>query len=166
MRSDPNPESSWRIGALAKAAGVSADTLRHYERKGVLPAPRRTANGYREYSGDVLERVRLIRRALTIGFTLDELSAVLQVRDRGGAPCHSVRELAARKLSDIEGQLADLRAMRDELRNTLRDWDSRLAHTAPGEQAGLLGAFAAQPTNKRISQGRHAGKRNLKRKGR
>jgi DNA-binding transcriptional MerR regulator len=166
--SNSDRKSPWRIGALAKAAGVSADTLRHYERKGVLPAPRRTPNGYREYAPEALDRVRLIRRALTIGFTLDELSAVLKARDRGDAPCRRVRDLAAGKLANIEVQLADLRAMRDELRNTLQDWDSRLEQTTAGAQAGLLEAFASRDTSRaRTSPLSRAalGHRNLKRKG-
>lgn len=70
----------WRVGELAKAAGISTDTLRHYERKGVLPRPRRSRNGYREYPKEALERVGMIRQALAVGFTLDELSAVFKIR--------------------------------------------------------------------------------------
>jgi len=66
---------SWRIGELAKATGVSTDTLRHYERKGVLRSAR-SGNGYREYPKNALERVRTIRQALSVGFTLDELSTI------------------------------------------------------------------------------------------
>lgn len=132
-----------RSGELAKLAGVSADTLRHYERKGVLARPGRAGNGYREYPADALQRVRLIRRALAVGFTLDELSNILRVRDRGGAPCHEVRALAATKLSQVETQLKDLMVMRNELRTTLKDWDVRLAQKAPGGRANLLEALAA-----------------------
>ena len=86
---------------------MSADTLCHYERKGVLATPPRAANRYRQYPAIALERVQLIRRALAVGFTLDELAAVLRVRDRGGAPCTEVRVLAAAKLSDIETRLRE-----------------------------------------------------------
>ncbi|MDQ3744132.1 MAG: MerR family transcriptional regulator, partial [Acidobacteriota bacterium] len=72
-------------GELARLAGVSTDTLRHYERKGVLPKPRRLGNGYRKYPTNSVERVRLIRRALSVGFTLDELGKFLKARDRGQA---------------------------------------------------------------------------------
>lgn len=85
----------WLAGELAAAAGVSTDTLRHYERKGVLPKPNRASNGYRRYPANALERVRLIRNALAVGFTLDELSRFLSERDQGGAPCGAVRALAA-----------------------------------------------------------------------
>jgi MerR family transcriptional regulator, copper efflux regulator len=134
-------------GALAKLAGVSADTLRHYERKGVLARPRRAANGYRQYPAEALQRVRLIRRALAVGFTLDELANILQVRDSGGAPCHEVRVLAATKLSNIETQLRELAVLRDELQVTLKDWDSRLAQRAPGTRASLLESLAADESN-------------------
>ena len=99
-----------RAGELARAAGVSTDTLRHYERKGVLARPRRSRNGYREYPPEALERVLLVRRALGVGFTLAELARILRVRDRGGAPCREVRELAAAKLAGVEEQLRALAA--------------------------------------------------------
>ena len=84
-----------RSSELARLAGVSPDTLRHYERKGLLPKARRAPNGYREYPPEACARVRLVRRAVAIGFTLDELALVVKVRDQGGAPCGEVRALAA-----------------------------------------------------------------------
>ena len=95
-------KSFFRSGELAELAGVSTDTLRHYERKGVLARPLRKANDYRQYPASALQRVRLIRRALAVGFTLDELATVFGVRDRGGAPCMEVRSLPAAKLADVE----------------------------------------------------------------
>jgi DNA-binding transcriptional MerR regulator len=133
----------WRIGQLAKAAGVSTDTLRHYERKGLLHS-QRTRNGYRQYSEGALERVGTIRKALAVGFTLDELSAIFKVFDRGGAPCHQVRTLAASKLAQIESHLSEVLALRDDLKNVLKDWDKRLAKTTSGQRAGLLKALAAR----------------------
>lgn len=132
-----------RAGELAKAAGVSTDTLRHYERKGVLPAPRRSPNGYREYPAEALDRVRLVRRALAIGFTLGELARLLKARDGGGVPCREVRALAAGKLSDVEARLRGLRSLREELRATLRDWDDRLARTEGAGRASLLESLTA-----------------------
>src|SRR4029434_7929885 len=85
-----------RSGELARLSGVSADTLRHYERKGLLK-PQRASNGYREYPRHAVERMRLIRNALAIGFKLDDLERVLKIRDAGGAPCRQVRDLAAAK---------------------------------------------------------------------
>jgi DNA-binding transcriptional MerR regulator len=133
-----------RAGELARAAGVSTDTLRHYERKGVLGAPRRSANGYREYPPDALARVMLVRRALAFGFTLDELARVLRTRERGGAPCREVRTLAAGKLADVETRLAELLELREELRAILGEWDSRLAGATDGARAGLLESLAGR----------------------
>ena len=139
-----------RAGELARAAGVSTDTLRHYERKGVLGAPRRSANGYREYPPEALGRVLLVRRALAFGFTLDELARVLGTRERGGAPCREVRALAAGKLADVEARLGELLELRGELRAILGEWDSRLAGATGGARAGLLESLAGRA-------GRHFG---------
>ena len=131
-------------GELAKSAGVSTDTLRHYERKGVLARPLRSSNGYRQYPANALDRVRLVRRALAVGFTLDELAGILNIRDNGGAPCREVRALAASKLAQVESQLTDLTALRDELRATLKDWDGRLKRKPTGTRAHLLESLSAQ----------------------
>ena len=133
-----------KAGELARAAGVSTDTLRHYERKGVLPRPPRAANGYRRYPAVALERVLLVRGALAVGFTLDELARVLSARERGAAPCREVRELAAAKLAEVEERLAQLAELRGELRATLAEWDERLTRTAAGGRAGLLESLAAK----------------------
>jgi DNA-binding transcriptional MerR regulator len=130
-------------GELAMAAGVSTDTLRHYERKRVLPRPRRAPNGYRQYPPGALDRVLLIRRALAFGFTLGELARILAVRDGGGAPCKEVRSLAAAKLADLEQRLAQLAELRDGLRSTLKDWDRRLEKKSDGVRAGLLESLPA-----------------------
>jgi DNA-binding transcriptional MerR regulator len=112
--------------------------LRHYERKGVLGVPARSQGGYRLYPPDAIERVRLVRRALAIGFTLHDLAAALSERRRGGAPCRSVRALVAERLAELETRLRDLGELRDELRVLLRDWDLRLAAIPKGAQARLL----------------------------
>lgn len=127
-----------RSGELAQQTGVSTDTLRHYERMGVLPAPRRAANSYREYPPQALDRVMLVRRALAMGFSLAELARILKERDRGGAPCRQVRALAAEKLAQLERQIADAQLLRDQLRSTLKTWDKRLASTPRGQPARLL----------------------------
>lgn len=131
-------------GELARLAGVSTDTLRHYERKGVLPGAHRLSNGYRKYPKNSVDRIRLIRRALAVGFTLDELAQFLKARDRGQAPCREVRALASEKLNELESRLSEMLALRDELRVTIKDWDKRLAGKKPGQQAGLLDALAEQ----------------------
>lgn len=135
--------SSWLAGELASAAGVSTDTLRHYERKGVLPRPLRTANGYRHYPESALERVQLVRRALAVGFTLNELAKIFNELDHGGAPCGQVRALASKKLLEVEEQLKVLTSLRDSLKDIVADWDERLALTPSGGRAGLLKSLSA-----------------------
>src|SRR6185369_15174857 len=137
--------STLSSGQLADLAGVSRDTLRHYERKGVLPRALRGQNGYRRYAPEALQRVQLVRRALSVGFTLDELAKVLKVRDAGGAPCEEVRRLAAQKLLNVQEQLRELTGLRDELEKTLKDWDARLGYRANGKRANLLATLSVDP---------------------
>ena len=156
-----------RSGELARAAGVSTDTLRHYERKGVLARPRRAPNGYRLYPPEALAGVRLVRRALAVGFTLDELAEILRERGGGRPPCRRVRELAAQKLAAVEQRLGEMLALRDELQAILRRWDERLARTGDGARAGLLEALSEEETRAgaraaRPDFGRRAPKRERK----
>jgi DNA-binding transcriptional MerR regulator len=137
-----------RSGELARECGISADTLRHYERIGVLQRPKRTAAGYRQYPPEAVKRVRLVRGALEIGFTLQELAGILKVRDSGGAPCREVRALAETKLEQVICKIDDLCDLRDHMRNVLADWDKRLGETPRGVRAGLLEALMSLPSRK------------------
>jgi DNA-binding transcriptional MerR regulator len=130
--------------ALASACGVSTDTLRHYERLGLLPDTIRTASGYRRFPPESVDRVRLVQRALTIGFSLRELAAVLKRRESGEPPCRSVRELVGARLAQLETRLVELGQLRDEMQQLLREWDARLAQTPPGQRARLLDMLAAK----------------------
>jgi DNA-binding transcriptional MerR regulator len=134
-------EKPLRSAELARLAGVSADTLRHYESKGLLARAPRSANGYREYPPQALARIHLVRRAVALGFTLDEIARILAVRERGGAPCRSVRALAETKLKTLDQRLAELAAARDSLQAVLRHWDALLARAPEGQRAGLLDAL-------------------------
>jgi MerR family transcriptional regulator, copper efflux regulator len=130
-------------GELARLAGVSGDTIRFYERSGLLPIAPRSAAGYRIFPRDALHRVQLVRSALGIGFSVRELADVLRERDRGGTPCHRVRKLVAGKLAALETQLRELHLCRSELRRTMAQWDLRLSRTPRGKPARLLEVFAA-----------------------
>jgi MerR family mercuric resistance operon transcriptional regulator len=130
-----------RSGELAQLAGVSRDTLRHYERKGLMPAAQRSQNGYRHYPPQALERVRLIRGALGIGFTVDELRDILQSRDRGVAPCHQVHALAMDKARELQARIRELETLHQALQKAIRGWARKLKSTAPGKRAGLLELF-------------------------
>ena len=123
---------------LARLCGVSADTIRHYERKGVIPPPVREATGYRRFPRETAERVRLVRRALAIGFSLDEIARMFRRRAAGMPPCREVRRLAGEKLAGLGRRIEELTALRDELASLVGQWDERLAVTADGEPAHLL----------------------------
>lgn len=133
-----------RSGELARLAGISTDTLRFYERKGLLAAPRRSINGYREYPPASLDRVRLIRSALAIGFTTDDLTRILKTRDRGGIPCRDVIELADVKLLAIQEHLRETEVLRDQLKTVIDEWKRRIQSVPLGKRAGLLEALASQ----------------------
>jgi DNA-binding transcriptional MerR regulator len=135
----------FRSGEVARRTGVSADTLRHYERRGLLAKPRRRANGYRVYPPAAVDRVLLIQRALGLGFTLDELARFLRDRDGGRPPCRSVRELASQKLREVDRRLDELSEFRKELKRMLADWDARLAEAAGHEPARLLESLVSKP---------------------
>lgn len=129
-----------RSGELARLTGVSTDTLRHYERLGLLPRPARTAGNYRSYPPSSKPRVQLIQRALRLGFSLSELKAILAVRDRGGAPCREVRRLLSSKIGQVNGQIDSLIRLRTELNRLAKNWDKRLSGAKPGQPARLLEA--------------------------
>lgn len=165
MRRSASPSRPLYSGELARLAGVSADTVRHYERRGLLRSAPRSASGYRLFPPEALLRVRLIRGALSIGFSVKELAGIFGERDRGGVPCHRVRTLGAKKLAGVEAQLRELQSHRRELRNTLAGWDRLLRKTPRGQRAGLLEAFAAShPTRqKRSSRANALARGNYKR---
>ena len=131
-----------RIQQAAEASGVSAQTLRYYEQRGLVDGVGRRASGYRVYSDEQVRVVRFIRRAQELGFTLEEVAGLLKLR-RAKAPRASVRALAERHLADLESRLADLVRMRDALR-TLTDacahgHDPRCPILEAFEDAGLGG---------------------------
>ena len=123
---------------VAQATGISTDTLRHYEKHGLLPGVTRSAAGYRQYSAATVERVLLIQRALVVGFSLADVKRVLAVRDKGGAPCVGVRALVAERLQQLTHRIDELQTLRNELQSLLADWDTRLAESANGQRAHLL----------------------------
>lgn len=113
-----------KIGQVASEAGVSIDTVRYYERRGVLPAAPRTAGGYRVYTEAAVARIRLTRRLAELGLTLDEIIGALHAQDAGqasGSPelCASQRWRLREALDRIESRIAALTRVQDEVRETL-----------------------------------------------
>ena len=106
------------IGRMAEAAGVAATTLRYYEREGILHPGRRSRAGYRLYDPDALRRLEFIRAAQAVGFTLDDVRALLQLN--GESPCKEVQALIERRLNEVDAKLADLKRVRAALADALQ----------------------------------------------
>src|SRR5262249_21669397 len=116
-----------RIGELAAASGLTRDALRYYERQGLLPRSRRTSGGFREYDGAAVDRVRFIKQAQAHGLTLREIrDLVSHQSDAGRTRCRHVRDLLARKLTQMEARRQELDAFCDTLRDYLRMCDQAL----------------------------------------
>ena len=105
-----------RIGELAGTASVPAKTIRYYEAIGLLPAPERRPNGYREYDDSAGERLRFVKAAQAVGFTLAEIGDILSLRDRGEEPCRHVLDLVDRRARQIAEQIDALQRMQADLR--------------------------------------------------
>ena len=103
------------IGTLAQTSGATVDTIRFYEKRGLLPPPPRTAGGFRDYDEGAVARLAAIARGKRLGFTLDEIRALLHWREVGEDDAALVRSVAADRLAQTERALADLARQRDEL---------------------------------------------------
>lgn len=111
----PSAESL-TISRLAQLGGVNLETVRYYERQGLLPPPPRTASGYRVFPREAARRLRFIKRAQELGFSLNEISELLELRIKPGAKRADMRERAEAKITDIEQKIRTLQAMKKTLR--------------------------------------------------
>ena len=111
------PAASMTIGALAQAAGVGVETVRYYQRRGLLPQPPPQHGSVRRYAPDVAARLRFIRRAQRLGFTLDEIASLLQLAD--GTDRRSIRRITAARLGELRARMADMQRMADALEHVL-----------------------------------------------
>jgi MerR family mercuric resistance operon transcriptional regulator len=103
------------VGQLAKKANVNLETIRYYERRGLIPEPPRSQSGYRQYSADDLQRTKFIKRAQALGFTLKEISELLSLRVEPGTSCREVKARVQAKIVDVEKRIADLERMQAAL---------------------------------------------------
>lgn len=103
------------IGKVARTAGLAIDTVRYYEREGLLDKPARTASGYRHYTPDVVARLRFIRQAKELGFSLNEIKELLSLRVAPGKSCADVKARAEAKIADVEQRIAQLNRMKRAL---------------------------------------------------
>lgn len=128
------------VGKLARAGGVAATTVRYYERAGLLAPPIRTASGYRLYGPETAERLQFIRSAQAVGFTLDDIKALLEIEGQQGQQCRiEVQELLTKRLAEVDARLRDLKKVRSALGSALsRCRDSN------GECAVLKGLHSAK----------------------
>lgn len=104
-----------KIGDLAKRAGVGIDTVRYYEREGLLPQAQRRSSGYRMYDVDDIQRLRFIRRAKALGFTLPEVRELLALSSREDGDMAAMKAAARQKLADVDAKIAELTRIRDGL---------------------------------------------------
>ena len=107
------------IGGLSKHTGTNIETIRYYERVGLLPAPTRSPGGYRLYGTAHLKRLNFIRRARTLGFSIGEIRTMLRLADERKRPCSEVRAVAVAHLADVKAKIADLRVMERVLKETV-----------------------------------------------
>jgi len=115
-----------RSGQLARTAGVNVQTLRYYERRGLLPDPQRSLGGHREYGPEAVTVLRVIRGLARLGFTLDEISELIEVGSHRG-PRPGLRDAAEKKLAEVEARIADLREVHSTLTGVLTAGCSDLA---------------------------------------
>lgn len=103
------------IGQVASAAAVNIQTVRYYERRGLVPTPRRTPAGYRQYAEDAVARLRFIKHAQELGFSLREIQELLGLRVRHGAACDTVERKTRQKIEVVEQRISDLKRMKRTL---------------------------------------------------
>ena len=128
-----------QISELARQAGVNVQTVRFYERERLLPAPERKASGYRVYTGQDLHRLRFIRQAKALGFSLGEIREILIMRARGACPCGQVLSLAEQHVRDIRQKIQQLTRFEKELAVALKGWKrSEQSELAANEFCALI----------------------------
>lgn len=146
------PPLSLRTGQLAAAAGVSLQTLRYYERRGLLKPAGRRPSGYREYAPDAVRRIRFIKRAQELGFTLREIQELLALRAGPAGQRERTRTAVAGKLTEMDGKIRDLKAMR----KTLAELADACACGETTENCPILAALeGAAPLEKKSRRKNH-----------
>lgn len=128
------------IGRLAKLSGVKPDTIRFYERSGLLPKPSRTASGYRVYDDAALSRMRFIRKAQSLGFSLDEIRRIMSLRGQGKETCRCVIAIAEATLAETEAKLQELSKFKQTLTTNLTRWKQKTRGPIAAEFCALIEA--------------------------
>ncbi len=120
-----------RIGILARESGLPVRTLRFYEAQGLIMPLGRTAKGYRLYGPAALKEVAFLQGAKRLGLRLDQIRELLQIRSQGQCPCSRTRELMKARLEEVDAALREIRDLRDQMRQTVRAWESEPKKAAP-----------------------------------
>jgi len=123
LTAHPPAGEALKIGEVAKASGIGIETLRFYEKSGLLDRPSRTESGYRIYDSEVLARLDFIKRAQVLGFSLDEVKRIIAHKRAGQSPCAEVREIVRRRLSELDERMREMKRYRKELAFALKEWD-------------------------------------------
>jgi DNA-binding transcriptional MerR regulator len=131
-----SPNEYLKIGEIARESGVGVEALRFYESRGLIEPAARTQSGYRLYDAAVFSRLSFIKKAQSIGFTLDEIAQIISESEHGQTPCADVRRLAVEKLAALEERIRHLQRYRRELRQTVAAWEKQ--GQADGEVCGLI----------------------------
>lgn len=121
MTGDQSTGAHYSIGSLAREAGCSVQSVRWYETRELLPAPARTAGNQRRYTGAHLARLKFLRHARELGFSLDDIRELLSLTGRPDMPCEDADRIASRHLARVEERLAALGELRDELRTMVHE---------------------------------------------
>lgn len=132
-------EANLTIGRLAESAEVNVETVRYYQRRGLMREPSRPMGGVRRYSTDDVKRIRFIKRAQQLGFTLDEVTNLLKLED--GRSCRETERLAQQKLTLVEARIADL----ERLRKTLRELIGRCESGRGKMACPIIASLVAEP---------------------
>lgn len=119
------------IGVLARKTGCNIETIRYYEKAGIIPHPARSEGGHRLYGTGHLKRLAFVMKARVLGFTLSEVKTLLRLVDERDRPCTEVRDLAASHLRDVQAKLADLRAMEAVLKEMVITCDTDQSTECP-----------------------------------
>jgi Hg(II)-responsive transcriptional regulator len=114
-----------KIGSVAEAAGVEVSTVRYYERRGLLAEPPRTESGYRQYDEAVIDRIRFVRQAQDLGFTLEEIEELLALRVEDPSSCGLVEEATRAKLRSVDAKIRELRRLRGVLARLVRTCEAK-----------------------------------------
>lgn len=126
------------IGQLARSAGVKSDTVRFYERSGLIARPARTAAGYRVYDGTALKRLRFIKKAQSLGFSLEEIKRIVSLRGRGAETCKCVIAMAEATLAETELKLNELQRFHEGLKQNVKRWKREPRSRAGAEFCTLI----------------------------